>query len=52
VRAQVRARRIGVLALSADYPRFDEWRAFADEMARRGFREDATSSTSTATRVS
>ena len=39
MRAQVRARRIGVLALSADYARFDEWRAFADEMARRGYRE-------------
>ena len=39
VRPQARPRRIGVLALSPDYPRFDEWRAFADEMARRGYRE-------------
>jgi len=39
VRPQGRTRRIGVLALSADYPRFDEWRAFADEMARRGYRD-------------
>ena len=39
VRPQTRVRRIGVLALSPDYPQFDEWRAFADEMARRGYRE-------------
>ena len=28
--------RVGVLTLTANYERFDEWRAFADEMARRG----------------
>ncbi|HSB22182.1 MAG TPA: hypothetical protein VLE94_03635, partial [Burkholderiaceae bacterium] len=41
LRAQVQARprRLGVLALSAGYPQFDEWRAFADEMGRRGYRE-------------
>jgi putative ABC transport system substrate-binding protein len=36
--SQARAivRRVGVLAESADYERMDEWKAFADEMARRG----------------
>jgi len=38
-RAQTQRHRIGVLALSADYARYEEWRAFADEMARRGHRE-------------
>ncbi|HET7527412.1 MAG TPA: ABC transporter substrate-binding protein [Burkholderiaceae bacterium] len=38
-RAQGPKHRVGVLALSADYARFEEWRAFADEMARRGYQE-------------
>ena len=38
-RAQAPKHRIGVLALTAEYLRLEEWGAFADEMARRGYRD-------------
>lgn len=37
--AQTPKARIGVLAPTTNYPRFEEWQAFVNEMARRGYRE-------------
>ena len=37
--AQTLKARIGVISLIADYSRLEEWQAFANEMARRGYRE-------------